>query len=326
MQYCHPFCDKIKVEVEMTQGPGPNLIPLTKLTLSEILSGSLNSLRRLPKTLLGIGLFSGFIVGLSNILASALVVQNGESLEMPALPNPSSVITPQQIEELIQALAPTLKVAVITSIVLFIVQTISAGMFTHIVGNAIIGKKINVAESWKKTQPQLRRIVVLSIISFLLPTSAVVIGLLIGVSLSGNSPLLVFVGLGLGLVAAIYLWIGLYVSIPTLVLEDSKLTTAFKRSFYLAQTNFFRTLGIGIMGIITSQAISIVVSTPFTLFAQTNSTQGPTTSSIFMSSMGSILGYTFMLPFIASFTTLLYTDLRIRKENIATELDKAKNQ
>ena len=310
----------------MTQGPGPNLIPLTKLTLSEILSGSLNSLRRLPKTLLGIGLFSGFIVGLSNILASALVVQNGESLEMPALPNPSSVITPQQIEELIQALTPTLKVAVITSIVLFIVQTISAGMFTHIVGNAIIGKKINAAESWKKTQPQLRRIVVLSIISFLLPTSAVVIGLLIGVSLSGNSPLLVFVGLGLGLVAAIYLWIGLYVSIPTLVLEDSKLTTAFKRSFYLAQTNFFRTLGIGIMGIITSQAISIVVSTPFTLFAQTNSTQGPTTSSIFMSSMGSILGYTFMLPFIASFTTLLYTDLRIRKENIATELDKAKNQ
>jgi hypothetical protein len=149
---------------------------------------------------------------------------------------------------------------------------------------------------------------------------------LIGVSLSGISPLLVFVGLGLGLVGAIYLWIGLYVSIPTLVLEDSKLTTAFKRSFYLAQTNFFRTLGIGIMGIITSQAISIVVSTPFTLFAQTNSTQEPTTSSIFMSSMGSILGYTFMLPFIASFTTLLYTDLRIRKENIATELDKAKNQ
>jgi hypothetical protein len=42
--------------------------------------------------------------------------------------------------------------------------------------------------------------------------------------------------------------------------------------------------------------------------------------------MGSILGYTVMLPFIAAFTTLLYTDLRIRKENIATELDKAKNQ
>jgi hypothetical protein len=42
--------------------------------------------------------------------------------------------------------------------------------------------------------------------------------------------------------------------------------------------------------------------------------------------MGSILGYAVMLPFIASFATLLYTDLRIRKENIATELDKAKNQ
>jgi Sec-independent protein secretion pathway component TatC len=80
------------------------------------------------------------------------------------------------------------------------------------------------------------------------------------------------------------------------------------------------------MGIITSQALSIVVSTPFALFAQSDATEDPTTSSIFMSSMGSILGYTVMLPFIAAFTTLLYTDLRIRKENIATELDKAKNQ
>ena len=70
----------------MTQGPGPNLIPLTKLTLSEILSGSLNSLRRMPKPLLGIGLFSGFIIGLSNIVATALVVQNGETLNMPELP------------------------------------------------------------------------------------------------------------------------------------------------------------------------------------------------------------------------------------------------
>lgn len=170
------------------------------------------------------------------------------------------------------------------------------------------------------------RVIGLSIISFLLPTSAIFIGLFIGVALTGINSILVFVGLGIGLAAAIYCWIGLYVSIPTLVLEDSKFLVAFKRSFYLARTNTFRVLGIGIMGIITSQAISIVVSTPFALFAQSNAREDPTTSSIFMSSMGSILGYTVMLPFIAAFTTLLYTDLRIRKENIATDLDKAKNQ
>ena len=326
MQCCHPIYDKIKVEVDMTQGPGPNLIPLTKLTLSEILSGSLNSLRRMPKPLLGIGLFSGFIIGLSNIVATALVVQNGETLNMPELPNPSDVITQQQIQELVIALAPTLKVGVITAVVLFFVQAVTAGMFTHVVGNAIIGKKINATESWQKTRPQLVRVLVLSIISFLLPTSAIFIGLFIGVALSGVSSILIFVGLGIGFAAAIYCWIGLYVSIPTLVLEDSKLIVAFKRSFYLVKTNTFRVLGIGIMGIIISQALSIVVSTPFALFAQSDATEDPTTSSIFMSSMGSILGYTVMLPFVAAFTTLLYTDLRIRKENIATELDKAKNQ
>lgn len=310
----------------MTQGPGPNLIPLTKLTLSEIMSGSLNSLRRMPKTLLGIGLFSGFIIGLSNIIATALIVKNGETLKMPELPNPADVITQQQIEALVLALAPTLKVGVITAVVLFFVQAVTAGMFTHVVGNAIIGKKINASESWQRTRPQLMRVIGLSIISFLLPTLAIFVGLFIGVALSGINSILVFVGLGIGLIAAVYCWIGLYVSIPTLVLEDSKLIIAFKRSFYLARTNTFRVLGIGIIGIITSQAISIVVSTPFALFAQSEVSQDPTTSSIFMSSMGSIFGYTVMLPFIASFTTLLYTDLRIRKENIATELDKAKNQ
>ncbi len=310
----------------MTQGPGPNLIPLTKLTLNEILSGSLNSLRRMPRTLLGIGLFSGFIIGLSNIIATALVVQNGETIAMPELPSPSQVITQQQIQELVTALAPTLKVGVVTAVVLFFVQAVTAGMFTHIVGNAIIGKKINSTESWQKTRPQMIRVIGLSIISFLLPISAIFTGLLIGVALSGINSILVFVGLGVGLAAAIYFWIGLYVSIPILVLVDSKLIVAFKRSFYLARTNTFRILGIGIIGIITSQAISIVVSTPFALFAQTSATENPTTSSIFMSSMGSILGYTVMLPFIAAFTTLLYTDLRIRKENLATDLEKAKNQ
>jgi hypothetical protein len=245
---------------------------------------------------------------------------------MPVLPNPTDVITQQQIQELVTALAPTLKVGVITAVVLFFVQAVTAGMFTHIVGNAIIGKKINATESWQKTRPQLMRVIILSIISFLLPTTALFIGLFIGVALSGVNSILVFVGLGIGLAAAIYCWIGLYVSIPTLVLEDSKLFPVLKRSFYLVNNNVFRVLGIGIIGIITSQAISIVVSTPFALFAQSDITQDPTTSSIFMSSMGSILGYAVMLPFIASFTTLLYTDLRIRKENIATELDKAKNQ
>jgi hypothetical protein len=84
----------------MTQGPGPNLIPLTKLTLGEILSGSLNSLRRMPKTLLGIGLFSGFIVGIATVMASAVFVRNGESLELPQIPNPSSTLNQEQLEEL----------------------------------------------------------------------------------------------------------------------------------------------------------------------------------------------------------------------------------
>ena len=310
----------------MTQGPGANLIPLKQLSLSEIISGSLNSLRRMPKTLLGIGLFSGFIVGISSIIASALVVQSGESLEIPALPNPASTINQEQIELLVAALGPTLKVGVITAIVLFFVQAISAGMFTHVIGNAIIGKKIQANESWRKTRPQIIRIILLSFLSILFPVIAILVGLAVGIGLTGISSSFVFVGLGIGFVAALYLWIGFYVIIPVVVLEDASLRTSIKRSFFLIRGNVARVFGIGLMGLITSQALSIVVSAPFALLGQTNESQDQSTSTIFMSSMGSIIGYTVMLPFMATFATLLYTDLRIRKENIVNELNKAANQ
>ncbi len=310
----------------MTQDTGSNLIPHKQLSLSEILGGALNSLRRMPKTLLGIGLFSGFIVGISSIFTSTLIIRRGDSLEIPELPNPGTAITQEQLEELVAAFTPTLQVAVITAIVLFFVQSISVGLFTHIIGNAIIGKKIQTNQAWEKTKPQLRRIIVLSLISILFPILAVVAGVSIGLALSAISSFFIFVGLGMGIFAAIYIWVGLYVSLPTLILEDSFITISFKRSFYLAKNNMMRVLGIGLIGVITSQALSIVVSTPFTLLAQAGQLQDPTTSSVFMSTMGSIVGYAVMLPFMAAFTTLLYTDLRIRKENIATDLNKAANQ
>ena len=310
----------------MTQGASPNLIPHTQLTLNEIFVGSLNSIRRMPKTLLGIGLFAGFLVGISTIVTSALIVRGGESLDLPQIPNPSSVITAEQVQELLTALGPTLKIGITTALVLFFIQAITSGMYTHIIGNAIIGKKINANESWQKSRPQLLRIILLSLLSFILPTSLLAVGLAIGIGLSTINSLFVFVGLGAGLLGAIYLWFGLFISIPVLVLEDLKLKMAVKRSFFLYHENILRGFGIGLFGIIASQAISIVVSTPFALLAQTGATEDPTTTSIFMSSMGSIIGYTFMLPFTAAFTTLLYTDLRIRKENIATELNKAAAQ
>ena len=68
--------------------------------------------------------------------------------------------------------------------------------------------------------------------------------------------------------------------------------------------------------------VSIVPFIDCGILGAVGATEDPTTSSIFMSSMGSIIGYAFMLPFIAAFTTLLYTDLKFRTENIVTDLAK----
>ena len=78
----------------MTQGPSQNLIPLTQLSLSEMLGGALNSLRRMPKTMLGIGLFAAFIIELSSLLVSALIIRGGGDLSAPQLPEPNGRLKP----------------------------------------------------------------------------------------------------------------------------------------------------------------------------------------------------------------------------------------
>lgn len=315
----------------MTQGPSQNLIPLTQLSLSEMLGGALNSLRRMPKTMLGIGLFAAFIIELSSLLVSALIIRGGGDLTAPVLPEPTGTFDQEQIQELLNALIPSLQAAAFAAVVLFFVQLISTTLFTHVVGNAITGRKLNANEAWQKAKPQLFRVFLISLLGVILPLASLILGFAIGIGLGSSIPgsfgvFITFTGLGIGLFGAIYLWTGLYVSVPTLILEDSLVFISLKRSFALSKSMMFRVFGIGLVGVIASQALSIVVATPFTLFASVGNLENPNTTSVFFNSMGSIMGYTVMLPFMAAFTVLLYTDLRIRKENLANQLNQAKNQ
>ncbi len=315
----------------MTQGPSQNLIPLTQLSLSEMLGGALNSIRRMPKTMLGIGLFAAFIVELSSLTVSALIIRNGGDLTSPEIPEPTGTFSQEELQQLFNALLPSLQAAVFGAVVLFFVQLVSTTLFTHVVGNAITGRRINANDAWQKSKPQLLRVFLISLIGVILPLISLAIGFGIGLGLGTTIPgsfgvFVTFIGLGIGLFGAIYIWTGLYVSIPTLVLEDSNVLNSLKRSFFLSRSTMFRVFGIGLVGVIISQAISIVVATPFTLFATAGSIDNPDTTSVFFNSIGSIVGYTVMLPFMAAFTVLLYTDLRIRKENLANQLNQATNQ
>jgi len=315
----------------MTQDSSPNLIPISKLSLNQILGASLSSLRRIPKVMLGTGLIAGFVVGISTIIITALLVRSGADLTINSLPDPTKTITQAQIEEFIKAITPTLIVAAITSIVLFFAQSITSVIFIHTINNAITGKKLTSSEALEKAKPQFLKFLGLSIISFFLPLLAVLLifiaGLIIGNTIGGQIGSLVTIsGLSAGIIVGIYIWVILSVAGPSLVLENSSIIVALKRSNFLIKNMFFRVLGISIVGIISAQAISIVASTPFSIFAGTSSEDGvASTSSVFLTALGSISGYTFMLPFAAAFTTFLYTDLKIRKEEPANQLSEVKD-
>ncbi|MFM7139107.1 MAG: hypothetical protein ACKOXS_02230, partial [Actinomycetes bacterium] len=237
----------------MTQGPSQNLIPLTQLSLSEMLGGALNSLRRMPKTMLGIGLFAAFIIELSSLLVSALIIRGGGDLTAPVLPEPTGTFDQEQIQELLNALIPSLQAAAFAAVVLFFVQLISTTLFTHVVGNAITGRKLNANEAWQKAKPQLFRVFLISLLSVILPLASLILGFAIGIGLGSSIPgsfgvFITFTGLGIGLFGAIYLWTGLYVSVPTLILEDSLVFISLKRSFALSKSMMFRVFGIGLVG------------------------------------------------------------------------------
>lgn len=295
----------------------PGIVSLRPLTMSDIFNGAVSYVRLNPKAALGM---TAIVVIIAQVIA--LLIQIGPITSLGSLDAETlnatgglSVSDPAFISLMLSSVAGA-ATTTIAAIVL-------SGLLTVVVGRSVFGAKITAAEAWHRARGRLLPLLGFTALEVLAVT--VLVGIAVGLTalmyyVAGIGAA-VAVGLLLLLgVAVLTVWGGtLLVFAPVaIVLERARVVDAVTRSLALVRKDFWRVLGIWLLGTLVASVIAGTVSVPFSLVGQLMlmtgaSTTGTVIASVLIS-IGGAIGQIITAPFTAGVVVLLYTDRRIRAE------------
>lgn len=309
--------------------PKPGIIPLRALTLSDILDGAFAAMRSNPAVMFG---FSFLFTLVSSAIATAAFLPL-EDLATSLAASPDNA-----------AFATITNAEIVTSISAFLAYSIATTMLMGIlvlpVGRAALGRVISFSQLWQAAKGRLLRLLALSALTTLITIVAslivmspvlVLIGILAG-SLSNGGVLLAISSLMAigGIVLSMFLSIRLSSAPAVLVLEKSSIIGALKRSWLLTAGSFWRIFGIlavtSLITIAIAAALELALALPFLAVFSLSLDGGGADSfwplmivSVFKQAISSAL----VIPFTAAVMSLIYIDLRIRKEGLDVDLAQA---
>jgi len=143
------------------------------------------------------------------------------------------------------------------------------------------------------------------------------LGGLFGVALIGGL-LVVLATLAL-IVPGIWLFVMYSVSVPALLLERIGPVQALRRSFRLVRGRWWPTAGVLVVGYLLIGIIGALVTGVFMLVPSL-AAEGNTLAGALGSVVGGTVGSVLTTPYSAAVVTLLYFDLRVRKEGLDLQL------
>ena len=313
--------------------PKPGLIPLRPLGLGDILGASFKVLRRNPRPVVGVSLLIKAIVALITIGTMGFLTVYGLGAAINAAdPN----YTQLGIGQLIQTEATS----IVTLILGIVADAILQGIITLEVARGTVGEKLPLRALWRRARGRVWALIgwAAAVGGVLLVAFIIVVVAIVGLSAAGGTAGIVFAIL-LGVFAflggiVISFWLGTKLSmVPSiLLLERIKLGAAIKRSWSLTRGYFWRILGIellvsAIVGVAASVVllpVTIVITlvTVSTQTSVTDATAVPQTTFItfaITTVVSAIIGAITAI-ISTSADSLLYIDLRIRKEGLDLDL------
>ena len=121
----------------------------------------------------------------------------------------------------------------------------------------------------------------------------------------------------LGFVACVLpgIWIGIAwsVAVPVLLTEGVRGRRALGRSFRLVRGRWWPTFALVVLALLIAGFVSTVVTMLLTALLFTDAGENPT-ATLVLNSIGGVLSAVATTPLTAAFLTVLYFDLRVRKE------------
>jgi hypothetical protein len=290
------------------------VIPLRPLGLSDIFNGAVAYIRANPKATLG--LTTGVVVAAQLL---ALILSVGPLAVTGGL---RPTLAGEEVST--GALLGSSASSILGGIATWLSSILLSGMLTVVVGRAVFGSSITINEAWQRVRGRLWALIGVTLVEMaailVVPGAiwaAVTFGL--GFSISGTAGALAGIVLGLAwAVLAVYLWTMLSFAPSIIVLERLAIIPAIKRSFKLVGTDFWRVLGIRLLGGIVAAVVAGAVTVPFSFGGQlmliAASSTLATIAALVLLSIGSAISQIITAPFSAGVVVLLYTDRRIRGE------------
>ena len=131
--------------------------------------------------------------------------------------------------------------------------------------------------------------------------------------------LLSLLGAFLCVIPGIYLWVAFSVAVPVMMTEGVRGRKALRRSRQLVRDFWWRAFGVAILDYILSGILSSVIS-GLILGISAVSASSNSLAGIVLNVIAGTLSKVLTTPFTAAFVTVLYFDLRVRKEAFDLQL------
>lgn len=301
--------------------PKPGVIPLRPLGLGELLDGAFQACRRNAAATFGSALLIQAVI-------SVLTLFLARSLFSPDFLDTDDFAAAEQ------AAGPALTSASLLTVVSVVGVLLLQGMLVVPVARSILNLKTGFGQTWRLSRKRLLPLAGLGVAL----TVAIVVGffafafaLVVVVDTLGTLgiPVVIF---GVLALIAVFVWLAVKLALApaALVLEPAGIFASLRRSWQLTRRNFWRSFGILALTALLVTIVSSVISTPVILILSfvgafgSGGDPGPAAAmtlvalNLAVTAFFSAIGYAFQ----AAVTSLLYVDLRIRREGFDITLMK----
>ncbi|MGD8148523.1 hypothetical protein [Ornithinimicrobium sp. Y1694] len=294
----------------------PGIVPLRPLHLSDIFGGALATMRRNPTATIGMALLVLTALLVPSALASLAIA---EYVQAPATDRGALITLTGMVFSMIASVALT-------------------GMLVHVVGEAVLGDRVGLGETWRAVRGRLPALIgtmlLISLGLFLVVGLflAAVIGLVVARGDASGPWLILALVLGMPLLTVVIVWAGCRLSLATsaVVLERVGPLRAIRRAWALSTGGQgWRIVGITLLAGLVTGIFSMMVQIPISTALFLGLGLGFDTltpvhpAAILSDHLVQVIVGAFATPFTAGVTALLYLDQRIRREGLDLTLLRA---
>lgn len=232
-------------------------------------------------------------------------------------PGQQSAITTGSGEDLMldsSAVAVAVGAFVVTGLFSVLASLLATAACFRAIATAYVGGQPGWRESLSFAFRRLGSLLLLLVLVTLAFTALGVVVVLLGLA----GPAAGVLALLVAFVAFVYLGVAWSVSIPALLVEDARNVSALRRSFQLIRKRWWPAFGILVVGVLITFVIGLVIG----LISSVPLVAAPDSTIVNFAAqtVGGLISSLVTTPILAAFITILYFDLRVRKEGLDLRL------